>query len=695
MRTTILLTNDSKLAVQLEIWLRQVAPEKMRTETYLSFESYVDMLERIGVAPAPPIGLFIVDADLMGARPLSWLEHLHEVTREKAPFLVGERPKLLVMAYEGGTLRLEIFQNEWVDDLIVKPLDKTLFQQKVEILINDAKHIIPRFLFRARTREIIEVGQQIQIDEISEFAVGIRCSVPLRTGSFATIHADLFGEKSDRRLIGRVYECVKHPVYEDQYLARLSLFGLKAGQLSSIRRYIRANQISMKSKVWRPPAFDTRKRTGGRNPRTATLASRFSDSSFSIEKEFPSLAPRIAILDMNQGAREEAKAILKSNFKDVSVKYFSSFERFAEAIKNLTEPQVKTSVREPESASLDDIISLLDEVLPNGKKLTLFLRGKTHELLRFEPVLRQNEEVFGRPASYWFEDPERFKYAIFHGDRNAFHEFLACVESGSAASTLFRIPLSKHRFAHFEAHGSLEKTGEADGIPTIQVDLTEVDEAEWREKTRRYNEIEGLQTKSDFRFDAFLIDGAFLGANPEKWLERFVGLLRSSLILKASDLLPKIIVMADPRERLRADDFCLEGVSDFMWKPLDRRLLLLKLRAAVSDLLLANELDPQPWIPVELPAILGHSVLMEELSEYGLVIRHSAPFEPGAFQQFFTEIFGDDVWILGRCHDSVKLDDSREYRSQFIFFGHSDELLKRIRRWIREDYVSRKDAVAW
>lgn len=719
MRTTILLTSDSKFAAQLETWLRQVAPEKMRTETYLSLDAYTDMLGREAdvvakaagdaapqtttqlAKPQKKIGLFIVDADLMGPRPLSWLQNLQDVTREKAPFLIGEEaPKVLVMAYEGGSPRIQIFQCDLVDDLILKPVDKTLFQQKVEILISDSRRITPSFLFRARTEEIIEVGYDIEIDELSEFAVGIRTPEPLKAGTFATIHADLFGEKSERHLIGRVYECVNHPVREGEYLARFSLFGLRPNQLSAIRHYIRANQTSMRTKMWSPPGPPIRtKRVAGPGARTAVIAR--GEDGINENTAKPARTHKIAIIDMNFEAREEAKSILESNFKNVTIRSFSSLIRLSEEIKKLTGAPAaeKRAVTRENSAEIEEIeIESLLEAGPSEKKrLTLFLRGKTHEVLRFEPFVKKYETVFGQPASSWLENPERFKSSIIPGDRAAFEEFLSCIESGASGTTMFRMPLAHGRAVYLEGKGRLDKSGASDGSQVIQIDLAELSAEEWNQK---FQAIEGTGTggqtvrPEDFQFDLILIDSAYLQAGPDKWFESFVELLRNSRILKSTDSPPKIFVMADPRSEPRIEDYRVDGIFDFLFKPLDRRLLIQKLCAAMPTLLLAREIDPQPWLPTELPAILGREALMEEMSEYGLVIRHPTPFDPRAFARFFTTLFGEDVWILGRSYGSEEIEGSEEYRCQFLFFGQSDELLKKIRRWIREDYVARKDVNA-
>jgi hypothetical protein len=96
-------------------------------------------------------------------------------------------------------------------------------------------------------------------------------------------------------------------------------------------------------------------------------------------------------------------------------------------------------------------------------------------------------------------------------------------------------------------------------------------------------------------------------------------------------------------------------------------------------------------VPCEVNAKLGKEVLMSELSEFGLAISQPSPFKERIFMRFYSRLFGDEGgWIAGRCHSCEK-DNHDTFKCQFMFFGPTDDLLQRIRRWIREDYVAKKE----
>jgi hypothetical protein len=63
--------------------------------------------------------------------------------------------------------------------------------------------------------------------------------------------------------------------------------------------------------------------------------------------------------------------------------------------------------------------------------------------------------------------------------------------------------------------------------------------------------------------------------------------------------------------------------------------------------------------------------------------------------RFFSPLFGNQAdGVLARCAASLPAGgEDPMYKCHFVFFGCSDELHKRIRTWIREDYVQKKESV--
>ena len=143
----------------------------------------------------PKIRLLIIDIDLIPQKPLQWISDLQKMTKDLAPLLVDTPPLVLMMAYDGGTYRLDSFQNDAIDDLLLKPIDKALFLQKLEFLTAETGKLSPSFLFRAKASRIIEIGRDVMVDEISEFSAAIRSPGPVPEGAFASHSLRCFRRK--------------------------------------------------------------------------------------------------------------------------------------------------------------------------------------------------------------------------------------------------------------------------------------------------------------------------------------------------------------------------------------------------------------------------------------------------------------------------------------------------------------------
>jgi hypothetical protein len=246
------------------------------------------------------------------------------------------------------------------------------------------------------------------------------------------------------------------------------------------------------------------------------------------------------------------------------------------------------------------------------------------------------------------------------------------------------------RAFNIEATGSLDKSG-GDNASLIRVDLRELDTEQW---SKVMSEATAMgKDPAAFRFDTILIDGLLIRPDPQTWYENLIELLRKTRVLGPEDQPPKIFVLADPKSNLRLDDFRQKGIADYSLKPLDRRAMILKYQAFVPGLVTLRPPENPPFVPCELHAKLGKEVIMDELGEYGLAIQHPTAFKEKSYMRFFSKLFGEEgEWVTGRCHSCEKAEEKTEfYRCHFMFFGPADDLLQRIRRWIREDYIAKKD----
>ena len=719
MNTAILLTGDTKLASQIEQWVKLHMEETLRVESYANLQAFSEKLDLARGDPAQAaegeedliLKLFIVDADLIPAQPEAWLANLQKLTQEKAPKLVSKGlPSVLVMAHEGGATKPEIFHIAAIDDLILKPMDKSLMMQKIEFLTSEDPKVNPSFLFRAKTLQYIEIGRGVTIEELSEFGIGIRSPKPLDDGTFAAIHSDTFGAKAAKRIICRSYESVPHKTKTGEFVTRFAFFGLSQEQLSNLRRHIVTHLDKTPAKPPSAPLTVVSPTTGKGIPKELLA----KIAGFKVGK--------FAIVDLNPNTMAATKEVLESSFKLIPLRTFSSYSRLVAELRKLlpsptpaakpadsptvpAEPAAAQAPSPPADPNADATIDIpiptiidpeetrpIPAAFPRGPSLGAILRGGSYDLSDFDPALKPGEEVLGRRVSEWLEKPEQWMSTVHPEDRDAYFEFLSFVEAGNPARVSIRKKDGEENLKFFDVSGRLEKEGEGGSSALIRLDMTEIEEDEWKNLNTESPADAGPSIdKSAFRFEGIIIDGAFLRPDPKTWYENFVSLLRETKVLGPEDKPPRVFVISDAKAITNLDAFKIKDIIALDFRPLDRRHVAQQFRALFPALTPSTPPEKPMFFPCVIPATIARDVVMEEISEYGLVIQYPQAIAQKTLMPLYSRLFANE-WVWARCHSSEKVGEGTTHRCQFMFFGPSDALLQPIRRWVREDYVAQKNA---
>jgi hypothetical protein len=638
--------------------------------------------------PKHPLRVVIVDIEIVKSRPLQWMTDMQKSLVTNGHATADIPPRFLVMMFEGGAYTAQNLTHPVVTDLVVKPLDRSLFLQKLEILLAETPKIKPAFLFRQKTDVVIEAGKDAIVDEISDFAVAIRNPAPIYEGVYASLHAKIFGEGADNRVVGRVYSSVRHPTYEGDYLVRFSFFGISPQQILNVKKYLRTLQAPVARTKSAP----------------AAKASGFTKSKIA-DIPRPENQRRIAVIDMNRDNVTDLKTALESNFKDTTVRVFPSYTRFLGEVAKFFptaapggtqatpgHPTSSSPANGPEGAPPAKAHEK-KPAFPRGEKLTFILKGGGHEFGHFEPLPKSGEKILGREIQEYVERPDLLLSAIEKEDREDFDEFLTYVESGGNGGCLIRLQDAHHRIVFAEAKGVLAKVGDADGVALLRIEFMELPEEKWRELT---SSVVGDRDPEHLRFDAIFIDGGMLRTEPAAWTEGLRETLRRANIWHEGLPEPRILVMAAEKSRLNPENFRCKGFTDFFYKQADRKYLVQKIQALLPRLE-RREDSSSPFLPCETHIKLAKDVRMVEVSEYGITLVHPSPFREGVFMRFFSHLFGDNPeGVIGRCAYCEKVEGEGaaghpRFLCHFSLFGANDELLKKIRSWIREDYVHKKE----
>jgi hypothetical protein len=206
----------------------------------------------------------------------------------------------------------------------------------------------------------------------------------------------------------------------------------------------------------------------------------------------------------------------------------------------------------------------------------------------------------------------------------------------------------------------------------------------------------GAKAEAMTTVDGIFIDESLISADALAWFGGMREALAGASLARSDSHIPTIVVADEESSsgpaRFRYPEFC-----DFAYRPFDRRAIVEQGALAITGLIPKPGSPAIEFFPCAAFATIAKDVEIDEFSEYGATLKHKTPLRSDAFVALFGgTLTGEDyapVWA--RCTHCAKASkEDAFYRCFFRFFGISEEVLRRIRSWIREDYVSKKDAAA-
>ncbi len=712
MVTVAILTADQRLGFQIHQWMKEMSDSArwdvhtdaaafvLKIETEIAAENIagtagdpdaVTDAEDIGTAKSEQLSdafirLVIVDLELLSAKsidPVDWTRKLKKLMSDRQRSDPAFPVKFLFLAFEGGGFKADHLRDPVIDDLILKPLDRSVFLQKIELMISDEVNMKPTFLFRQKAALTIEIGKEAQVDELSEFAVGIRSPFGLAPGVFASIHADVLGKGEASRVMGRVYKSEKHPSVDGQYLVRFALFGARSQQVTNIKRFMRERQ---------PP------------PKNRSQASNIPN----VDPPVP--FNRVAIIDMNTEVYGEIQSALKDHFVGVEVTHYLSYSRLLSNLKKLYKKAPSTDVavgagRQPSDGSAstgldgerdDAAEKVVDPALSKPwttvGPLIFTMTATEFELLKFETALSSGDSVFGRSRLEWADRPGDLFSSLDKLDFGELREMVDYAVSGGKGRSFLKFKNEIETTFYIEAVATLSRSADRETGAQVQLELVEIEEADYRNAHMQESD-KRPSNAGDLLYDAIYVDVNLIRGDLQIWYDGLREAFMMAGVITPLEPMPKIILLADEKSPTRPENYRSKLICDFIFKPLDRKVVSYKAKEII-ELIQRKEPELAPFVKCNLPAKLAKEVVTEEVSEYGLSIVHPTPFKAGATMRIFSPLLGGGAdGVLARCHycELRKGEKESTYICNFMFFGTPDEILKRIRTWIREDYINKKE----
>jgi response regulator of citrate/malate metabolism len=125
-------------------------------------------------------------------------------------------------------------------DVFIKPIDQSLFAQKLHIYAPKIHLLGENLLFNMETKQPVDLGFHFDMLSISEYGMKVQSDRSLKTGLVLSVYATFL----DEIVVATVQDSQK--VGEDNFRSNLLFIGLTPSQTQSIRRFVRREYIEEK-----------------------------------------------------------------------------------------------------------------------------------------------------------------------------------------------------------------------------------------------------------------------------------------------------------------------------------------------------------------------------------------------------------------------------------------------------------------
>ncbi len=172
--------------------------------------------------------------------------HLQNIQQSIAAGLKPSVPMMLFSADRDQLSVRRVIEAGFVD-VFIKPVDTSLFFQKLQMYLPQTRFLKGNLLFDMKVDSTLDLALGCQLTGASEFHVTLQVNRMLKPGEIFTLHGKLLGAY-DGECMGRVMSCVLRPGESDKYEAQLMLLAAKKEILGAIRIWMKQEYIRTREK---------------------------------------------------------------------------------------------------------------------------------------------------------------------------------------------------------------------------------------------------------------------------------------------------------------------------------------------------------------------------------------------------------------------------------------------------------------
>lgn len=179
-----------------------------------------------------PLHSILVEEEAIDTALENWIKDFREVLK-KTPH--NKSAPIVYVTSKTDIIRAKDAVRLGYIDVIVKPLDQSLFIQKMNMYNPDIEICNELVLFSMDTRQPVDIGLYFETKTVSEYGMKIYSNRHLEPGMVVTLYTAFLGEN----IAAVIKEVTK--IGDDKYSIFMMYIGVTPSQSQAIRKFIRAN----------------------------------------------------------------------------------------------------------------------------------------------------------------------------------------------------------------------------------------------------------------------------------------------------------------------------------------------------------------------------------------------------------------------------------------------------------------------
>ena len=587
-------------------------------------------------ADAAQLVAVVSKIEFLGARQIPLLRKTRDLFIAKGVCTAEDPTAVVLTTFVAADFDSQDLQDRILNNVILKPFDRLILIQHLTFAI-DGRHPASKYtISNQKTNTAIEMLKNIEMQALSD--VGFITTSDRKIApneSTSKYYSDHFKAELKTSVHARLWQGI--PLTQDPVLYQCFFyyFGLNPSQIGMLRRKVR-NKPDDPKWNW-------------------NLA--------------PAPAPKgrglsVLMIEENDTSSAEISETLKKRIAGIQLITYKSFQSFCEDF----DPSLlgeETSTEElplafPKDVDLTFVFDLTGQVLQSVEK-------STEESVQ---ILGVADSVLIENKFWWIQNMTPDSVGAW---KDSINNRLVHV-------LVFQFGSQKYFIKPMFFDKDLAKK-------TVRVKFEELT---FKERV----DYKMSKTKVAQVTDVVLMSHRFMTSeDSEKW-KNIEERIKKRNVKSGAEITPLLMILTSKDYSDREIRQWGQFATDLFYRPVDRVYLLQKLKLFFPFINFGK--DPVQFFTTSIKERIyaANPVIINQISEAGLVMQYSRALEIGCFREFILwqayEVAA--AKIVGTCNYSEPGSEKATFNNHFVFFAINDHFLKSIRIWIRDNYIQGKEA---